>query len=169
MAADRTHLGRCFTFNNMAAVAADPYGILLPLKDLALFHVVGQAQKTRFVVTFDLAYLFEQPFDLVKALFPGGGRKLNVHVGPLIVFPRGGIPQVFPGIPYLIVEQGKPDFGVLDFVVGRLAKNFRDLLTSLLFGFVCVKAVLYSGLALPRKRTGEVEIRLSLGKEKLAA
>ena len=142
---------------DVAAVGADPHVLAVAGKDLALLQVLEQLVVALLVLLFDLADRLEQVGDAGEALLAGDLGELGVHLGPLIALAGGGVLEVLGRSGHgAVVQELKPDLGVLLLIAGGLLEELGDLDIALLAGCGGVVGVLVAGLGFAGERGEQV-------------
>ena len=140
----------------MTAVAANPCHLAFAVKDLALFDIFAQGTIALLVLSLNIAYLFEQNCDMLKAFFSGFLCKVCIHIGPLIVFSGCGILEIFHRVADSAAQELKPHLGVFFFVVRSLGEDGSNLLKAFLFCLRSIEGVFVSCLRFACKCSLEV-------------
>ena len=160
MSAHGADLGSIVAHVDVAAVAADPHGLLTGGEDHVVLQVGQQLQVALLVLLLDDGDPFEQSGDAVEALLTGGLGHLLVHGHPLVVLTLGGSLQVFTGVTNA-AQLLEPDLGVLLLVVGSLGKQSGDLLITLLLCLAGEVGVFVACLALTGKCCPQIGLGLA--------
>ena len=90
---------RCFLADNdMSAVGAFPYHILITRENYPIFYILEKLSVTLLVNFLDGTYFLEQESDISKAFLLGCLGETGIHVGPLVVLTGCSICSISHGV-----------------------------------------------------------------------
>lgn len=119
MSANRADFRSFFSFNNVAAIGADPNGLFIAFEHGPIFYLFQQSLVSFFMMFFDSAYSSEFISQFGEAFFFSGFSEAFVHIGPFVMFTGSRIFQVGNGIRNgAAMESLEPNLSVFFFVVG---------------------------------------------------
>ena len=166
MLADRADAG-CLGADMLPATeAADPHRLAIVLFEyLLILDVLAQLLIALLMFRLDLSHQLKMGGDFVETFLPGHLGKLFIHLGPLVVFPFGGILQIGLGIRHLAaLDVFIPLVGVGVFIVGGLFKDGADLLIAVFFSLFGIHLIFTPGLGFAGKSRQQVCIGFAVFK-----
>ena len=159
MIAGGADFGGLGAHHDVAAVAALPHFYFALGKHFCHFNVVQQGAVALFVMLFNGSHQAEPGSQFGEALFLSRLGKAVIHIGPFVIFARGGGFQVVGGIADA-VQLLEPQLGMFFFVISRFQKQCCDLLKTLLLGHGGKEGVLVACFGFARKCGHQVFLAL---------
>ena len=160
MCTNRANFRRLLSYMDMSAVAADPYDLSFFAENLIFLYIFQKIQVSGLMLFFNGANHFKQLGDMVKALLLRFFCKGGIHVSPLIILTGRRVFQILRSCTDSVMQQLKPHFRMLFFIVCRFLEQSGDLLISLFFCFRSIECVFVSRLRFSGKGSLQIGFRL---------